>query len=223
MEDNNLVDTLENSLLDLVDGFVDYAPRILVALLLVFLGMMLARFVSKWVAKGVDMLENSAAAKKATKSMGVKNMNVDGIVKVFTYWAVLLIFSSAAVDTLGLAVLTDTFNSLISFIPSILAAALIAALSFVAANAIQDVVSVSAKQTGIKVHGLLAKAAKTVVLVFGLTLAAAQLGLDLTIINNNITVVVAGIMLAFGLAFGLGGRSVAEKMLNNLYDASVKK
>jgi len=223
MASSNFVDTIKESWFDLVDGFIEYIPRVLVALLLVFVGMILARFVSKWVAKFVDMLEKSAPVKKATSDMGIKDLDIDSVVRIFTHWAILLIFFSAAVDVLGLQVLTDTFNSLIGFVPSILAAALIAALSFVAANALYDVVLVSTKKTGIKAHNFLAVATKVVVLVFGITLAAAQLGLDLTIITNNITVVVAGIMLAFGLAFGLGGKKVAEKWLDSLYDGSWKK
>jgi len=223
MEEQNFVDTLKESWYDLVDGFVEYAPRILVALLLIVVGMLLARFISKWFAKFVDVLENSAPVKKTTKSIGIRKLDIDGIVRIFTYWAILLVFFSAAVDVLGLRVLTDTFNALIGFVPSILAAALIAALSFVAASALYDVVLESAKKTGIKAYNFLAVATRIVVLVFGLTLAAAQLGLDLAVITNNITVVVAGIMLAFGIAFGLGGKNVAEKWLNDLYEGSWKK
>ncbi len=222
MGEENFIDTLKESWYDLVDGFVEYTPRIVVALLLILVGMLLARFVSKWVAKFVDMLESSDPVKKTAKSIGIKKLDIDSIVRIFTYWAILLIFFSAAVDVLGLQVLTDTFNALIGFVPSILAAALIAALSIIAANALYDVVLESTKNTGIKAYNFLAVATRIVVLVFGLTLAAAQLGLDLTVITNNITVVVAGIMLAFGIAFGLGGKKVAEKWLNDLYEGSWK-
>src|SRR5665811_1261738 len=172
MQNTNFVDTLQQSWYDLVDGFVEYAPRIIVALLLLGVGMLLAKFISKWAGKLVDMFEKSDLVTKTTNSMGIKKIDVDGIVRIFIYWAILLIFFSAAVDVLGLSVLTDTFNALIGFVPNILAAALIAALSFIAANALYDVVLVSTKETGIKAHNFLAVATKVVVLVFGLTLAA---------------------------------------------------
>ena len=221
--EENFVDTLKESWYDLVDGFVEYTPKILVALLLLLVGFILARFISKWVAKLVDVVENSEPVKKTVNSIGVKELDIDGIARIFTYWAILLIFFSAAVDVLGLQVLTDTFNSLISYVPNILAAALIGALTLIAGNALYDVVLESAKKTGIKAHEFLAQATRIIILVFGLTLAAAQLGLDLTIITNNITVVVAGFMLAFAIAFGWGGRNVAEKILSDMYDNRPKK
>ncbi len=223
MEEENFVDTLEESWNSLVDGFVEYTPKIVVALLLLLVGFILARFISKWVSKLVDTVENSEPVKKTMNGIGVKDFDVDGIVGIFTYWAILLIFFSAAVDVLGIDVLTDTFNSLIGYIPSILAAAVIAALTLIAANALYDIVSVSAKDTGIKAHNFLATTTKVVVMVFGLTLAATQLGLDLTIITNNITVVVAGFMLAFGLAFGLGGKDAAKRLIDDLHSGSWKK
>ena len=217
MEDGNFVDRLEDSFLDIADGAADFVPKLLVALLLVIIGMILARYISHWIGKLVDYVEKSKQVKSTTESLGIREVDIDGVVAVFVRWTIMLIFFSAAVDVLGLPVLTDTFNALVGFVPNILAAVVVAALSFVAANAVHDIVDQSAKKSNVKVHSFLAKASKVAVLVFGLPLAVAQLGLDLTIVTNNITVVVGGIMLAFGLAFGLGGKDVAGKILDDLY------
>jgi hypothetical protein len=216
MEDS-FMDTIEESWLNLVDGAVEFVPRLLVALLLILVGMFLARYISLWIGKLVDFLENSKPVKTTLKELGAKQLDIDGVVTIFARWTILIIFLSAAVDVLGLPVLTDTFNALISFVPNILAAVVIAGLSFIAANVLHDVVHTAAKSAAISAVGFLAKATRVVVLIFGLPLAAAQLGLDLSIITNNVTVVVAGIMLAFGLAFGMGGREIATKILNDLY------
>lgn len=217
MNDESVLDTIKDSFLDIVDGTVDFLPKLLAALLLVLVGVVLAKYVGRWIGKLVDYLENSKPVKSTLEGLGAKEIDIDGVVELFARWTILLIFFSAAVDVLGLTVLTDTFNALVGFVPNILAAALIAGLSFVAANVLHDIVQVSAKKANIKAHRFLAVATKVAVLVFGLPLAATQLGLDLTIINNNITVVVAGLMLAFGIAFGLGGKEVAGKMLNDVY------
>ncbi|MCA9332728.1 hypothetical protein KDA00_02540 [Candidatus Saccharibacteria bacterium] len=217
MGNSDFVQTIQDSFLDVVDGTVEFLPRLLVALLLLIVGFILAKYISHWLGKALGYLENSKPVKNTTSSLGVKEIDVSGIITIFVRWAVLLIFIAAAVDVLGLAVLTDTFNAILGFIPNILAAIVVAALSFVAANALYEVVSVSAKKSNIKAYKFLANAAKVIVLVFGLPLAAAQLGLDLTILTNNITVVVAGIMLAFGLSFGLGGKETAGKIVSDLY------
>lgn len=217
MREDNFIERLENSFLDIADGAADFVPKLLVALLLVVVGMILARLLSNWIGRLVDYVEKSKQVRATTESLGINEVDIDGVVSIFVRWTILLIFFGAAVDVLGLPVLTDTFNALVGFVPNILAAVVVAALSFVAANAVHDIVDQSARKSNVKAHAFLAKAARVAVLVFGLPLAVAQLGLDLTIITNNITVVVGGIMLAFGLAFGLGGKDVAGKILDDLY------
>ncbi|MDX1765523.1 MAG: hypothetical protein R3313_01070 [Candidatus Saccharimonadales bacterium] len=218
MEDKSVLDTLEDAYLELVDGAVAFLPKLLVALLLLFAGLIIARFTSRWVGKLVDYFEKSKPVVSTMKGLGLKAPDVDGVVSIFFRWAVILVFLSAAVDVLGLQALTDTFDALVDFVPNILAASAIAGLSFVAGSALHDIVLETSQKARLSAANFLAGATRVAVLVFGLPLAAAQLGLDLSIITNNLTVVVAGIMLAFGLAFGLGGREVAGKVVNDLYN-----
>lgn len=217
MDDRNFVDTITDSYYDLVDGAVEFAPKILVAILLVIIGLILAKLVSKLVGKAVNFLENSKPVKAGLKELGVKDLDIDGIVAMFTRWVIMIIFLSAAVDALGLQVLTDTFDSIIAFVPNILAAVVVAGLSFFAANTIRDVVQESAKKAHISSANFLAQASRFAILVFGLPLAVAQLGLDLSLLTNNLTVIMGGIMLALGLAFGLGGKDTAGKIVDEAY------
>lgn len=209
--------TLEESFNNLLAGAVEFLPKLLVALLLLLVGFILARVFSKLIGQAVDYLENSKPVKSAFASIGIKSVDVDSIVAVFSKWVILVIFLGAAVDVLGLAVLTDTFDALIDFVPNIFAAVVVAGLSFVAGNVLKDLVFQTSVNAGVKSASFLGNLAKVAVLVFGLPLAVAQLGLDLSLITNNLTVIVAGIMLALGLSFGLGGQDAAKKIVDDLY------
>lgn len=217
MGNNNIIETLKDSFMGVIDRTVSVLPELLVALLLLLIGTIVARYVSKGIGMLVNIVETSQPVKKTIAALGLRQVNINDIIEIFARWTILVIFIGAAVDVLGLSVLTDTFNALLGFVPNIAAAVIVAALSFVAANVLHDLVKVSAEKSNVNAHDFLAKATRIIVLIFGLPLAAAQLGLDLTLINNNITVVVTGIVLAFALAFGLGGRETAGKIVDNLY------
>ncbi len=217
MDSKGIVETMKDSFLDLVDGAIEFLPKLLVAILLLLVGMLIARLVSKLIGKAVDLFENSKPVKKTLQSVGVKSIDIDGIVSLFIRWSIILVFLSAAIDVLELRALSDTFNSLVAFVPNILAAVAVAGLTLFAANAIYDIVLASAKKAHITAHRALANISRVVVLIFGLPLAASQLGMDLTIITDNLTVIVAGIMLAFGLSFGLGGQKIAAKIVEDMY------
>jgi len=217
MDERNFLDTIKNSYYNLIDGAVEFVPKIIAAILLVIIGIVIAKVVSKIVGRAFNFLENSTPVKKGFKELGIVNMDIDSIVSMFTRWVILIVFLSAAVDVLGVDVLTTTFESIIAFIPNILAAVVVAGLSFFAANTVRGVVKESAKKARMHSANFLSQGARIAVLVFGLPLAVAQLGLDLTLITNNLTVIVAGIMLALGLAFGMGGRDTAGKIVDNAY------
>jgi hypothetical protein len=53
--------------------------------------------------------------------------------------------------------------------------------------------------------------------VFAFIIAFQQLGVATALINTLVTGAVAALALAAGLAFGLGGRPLAESMLENWY------
>ncbi len=163
------------------------------------------------------MAEKNKQVQKGMKNLGFNLFSLTNFGLTILRWAIMLIFYSAAVDVLGIQVLTDTFDSLIAYTPKIFAATMVAGLTILVANVVADIVMEAAKNAKIKAARSLSSVARIVVMVFGFPLAAAQLGLDLTIINNNLTVIVAGVMLAFGLAFGLGGREVAGRIVEDAY------
>jgi len=217
MDDNDFVMTIKDSFYDLIDGAIAFAPKLLVALLLLLVGVIVARAVSKLVKASLGFIEENKWTKKFFSSVDVNMVNISDLTAMFARWAVFLIFVNAAVDVLELAVLSSTFDAILAFVPNIFAAVVVAGLSLIISKTVHDLVAESAKKAKIASAKMLANVARIAVLVFGFPLAAAQLGLDLTIINNNITVIVAGIMLALGLSFGLGGRDTAGKIVDNAY------
>jgi hypothetical protein len=54
--------------------------------------------------------------------------------------------------------------------------------------------------------------------VFGLVVAANQVGIASTLVNTLFMGFVAAAALALGLAFGLGGRDTAAQIVRNWYD-----
>ena len=217
MNDTDFVTTIKDSFYDLADSIVAFMPKLVVALLLLLIGVVVARVTGKLINAALSAIEKNKYTKKFFNAVEIKMVSISDMVGLFVRYAVLLIFVNAAVGVLGLEVLSETFDAILAFVPKIFSAVVVAGLALVASGVVQNIVSESANKAKIKSYKTLANAARILVLVFGFPLAAAQLGLDLTIINNNITVVMAGVMLAFAIAFGFGGRDTAAKIVENAY------
>lgn len=218
MENNDILDTIQDSFYNLIESAIAFIPELLIAILLLIAGVIVARLSAKIVKAALSFIEDNKWTKKFFSSVDVNMINISDITALFVKWTVLVIFINAAINVLGLALLSDTFDALLAFVPKIFAAVVVAGLTLVAGQVVHDLVLESAKKARINASRFLANTARVIVLIFGFPLAAAQLGLDMTIINNNITVVVAGVMLALGLAFGLGGRDTAGKIVSDAYN-----
>ncbi|MHB8992339.1 MAG: mechanosensitive ion channel family protein, partial [Chloroflexota bacterium] len=91
-----------------------------------------------------------------------------------------------------------------------------------AANALYSLVRGSTAQAGFGNPELLANIARIAVWAFGIIVAVNQLGIAATLINILFMAVVGALALAFGLAFGLGGRDTAGRMVQEWYESGRK-
>lgn len=216
------VTSISDPLGDYWARFVDYVPQLISALVVLVLGLVVATIIANLVKRLLEYLENEQHVTNFLKKWNL-NIKVAYFVGRFTWWLVFLVFLSAAVQILDIAVLTDSINALVAFLPSLFAAAVVIALTVVAARVVRELVVGTLDSVNFGASHGVGTTTYVALMVFGLTLAAAQLGVDTTLLTANITIIIAGIVLALALAFGLGGKDVAAKMLKNVYDNSNKK
>ena len=86
-------------------------------------------------------------------------------------------------------------------------------VAVVVASAMQKLVIASSRAAHIKSAELLGRITKWSIWIFALLTALYNLGVAPGLIQTVVMAVFAGAALAIGLAFGLGGKEVAQKLL----------
>jgi len=137
---------------------------------------------------------------------------IGGLVK----WFFIIAFMIAALDVLGLGQVNIFLQEVLAYMPSVIIAALILVAAAVIANAVQKVVSGSARGAGLPSAGFLGGIAKWAIWIFAILAALYQLGIAGPFVQTLFTGFVAMIVIAGGLAFGLGGRDVAARYIEKL-------
>lgn len=219
---NTTVDSISNPLTNYWNSFVDFLPQLIGGIVVLLIGLIVASIVASIVRRLLQLAENNKQTKAFLVHWNIQ-LRLSSFVGKFVWWVVFLVFLSAAVQVLHINALTNTINSLVGYLPSLFAAIVVAVVTFVGARVVKGLVTDALDGFAFAATRFVSMATYVVVLVFGLTLAAAQLGLDMTIVTANVTVIVAGIMLAFGLAFGLGGRDAARKVIENMQTVAPTK
>lgn len=216
---NRTVDAISNPLTAYWNSFVDYVPQLIGALLVLVVGLIVASVIASIVSKLLSLAEENKQVKSFLQRWNIR-LELSKFLGKFVWWGIFLIFISAAVDILNITVLTASLNTLVGYLPQLFAAAVVAVVALVGAGVVRSLVRSALDGVNFPQSRGVSTGVYVALLVFGLTAAAAQLGLDTSLITANITVIIGGVVLALALAFGLGGRDVAGKIVNNLYENS---
>jgi uncharacterized membrane protein len=125
---------------------------------------------------------------------------------------VYLVGLNIAFDILGLQVVSTLISDLISYIPNLFIAVILIVVGSYAAKFVKDITD-GAMATAEVEHKRLGHVLYIVVMMFAIITALKQAKIDISFLTDNLNTIVMGIMLAFGLAFGLGGKDKAKEVI----------
>lgn len=219
---DDITDLLSVSANEFWGAVGSFLPSLLGAILLIILGALLAKFTEKAIHKiaeivRFDSLKKNKAVEKTLSSTDL-NIDIPNILGRIGFWVVIIIFALAAADVLGLEAMRNIMSDLLAYVPSVLAAIIVLTVTIAGARLLRDAIAAALQRMSVDFAKPVASVSYYVLIIFGTVMALDQLGFDTTILTNNITIIVAGVVLALALAFGLGGRDIAGKIVERMYD-----
>jgi hypothetical protein len=106
----------------------------------------------------------------------------------------------------------------LAYVPNVIGAALILAVAILAGDWARRIIRRQATASGVEKQTLLAGAVRAGILVLGVFMALRELLIASEIVTLAFTLTFGAIALATALAFGLGSRSVAERVTRDWYE-----
>jgi hypothetical protein len=211
----------------MLHDIVGMIPKIVIAVVLVLVGLLLAKWIRGVVVSLLENLGvNSLYGKMGVRSVKPSMPSLAEIIGAIVQVVVVLLFVVEALQVVNLHFMVTLATGVFAYLPMVLAAVVILAVGFGLANLAERFVgSVMRKPSG--APHVLRYVAKYAILAFAFFMALSQLGIAPAIINAAFILILGGVALAFGLAFGLGGREHASRYLaemeNSLSGAEVSK
>ncbi|MEJ7667909.1 MAG: small-conductance mechanosensitive ion channel [Casimicrobiaceae bacterium] len=197
-------------------------PRIIGFLIILIIGWFVATLIGKAVGALLRTVNFDGFATRAGISDFVKKMGVDtdasGFLAAIVKWFVRLIVLVVAFDALGLPAVSDVLRQMLLWLPNLVVALVVIILGGLAAKAMSSVVRGATAKAGFSNPDLLAKVASFAVWTFTIVVAVNQIGVAATLVNTLFMGAIGALALALGLAFGLGGRESAARVLEKWHD-----
>jgi len=133
------------------------------------------------------------------------------------YWLVVIIFSIATLNILGLTAVSQVLTSFLAYVPKVISAVIIFAAGFLLANFVSSVVKGGVAQIDRELSRMAAKFTRYLLIGIAVLVAINELGIAQSFINTLLIGFVATLALGFGLSFGLGGKDLVRKLLEDWY------
>lgn len=216
------------SFTDLFDSFGNalstaaaHLPVVVGALLLVAVGWVVAKlfaFIGRALSeRALNRLPAGEALVGALDASGARAV-APMLIGRFVFWIVLLLAVVAAVEILGLPILTELFGKLAAYAPNIVAAAALVIGGLAAARLGRGTVANAATLMRLEHQAeILAGVSHALILTIAMVMALEQLGIQGRVLELVLAVTLGSALAAAGLAFALGSRSAVANIVAARY------
>jgi len=197
-------------------------PRILGFIVVVAIGWFVSTILARAVTGLLRAIRFDELARKSGLADFLAKMSTGtdsaGVVAGLVKWLVRIVVLLVAFDVLGLPAVSDVMRQLLLWLPNLVVAIFVLFIGGIAARALGNIVRGATAESGFSNPETLANVVRTTVWAFAIVVAINQLGIATNLINTLFTGFVGALAVALGLAFGLGGRDLASRTLENWYD-----
>ena len=217
---NTFSQVLQGTLLELWESILAYLPNLVGAIVVFVVGMIIAVILNRFILRlsellRLDELASRLELKNVFERMGVR-LRVGALLAWIVKWFFIIVSLIAATDILGWKEVTDFLKQVVYYIPQVIIAVIILLAGILLGNFVRQILRSTLEAARLAAADVLSGLAKWAIIVFSFMAALVQLNIAPELIQTLFTGLVAALALAGGLAFGLGGRDHASKLLDRL-------
>ncbi len=210
------IEALEN----LWMGFLGFIPKFIGAAIVLLVGWLIAVGIGKLVAEVLKRIQfnrlfEKGAWKTALERADIK-VDAAGFVGALFKWILVIVFLSAAVEILGLTQFAAFVNSVLIYLPNVVVAALILVVASIIADIAEKVIRAGVEGMRVGYGELAGVIVRWSIWVFAILAILYQLNVAAALIQTLLSGIIGLIVLAGGIAFGLGGKETAADILDGL-------
>jgi len=196
----------------------EFLPKLVLAVIILVIGWLLAKAVRFAVTRGLRAINFHVLAERAgidgfLQQGGIRTDTV-AILALLVYWLIILAALIIGFNSLGLAYITDLLGKIALFLPKVIVAVLILAFGAYFARFVGNAVTTYCRNVELPDADLLGKLTQYAVLAVIVLIALDQMNVGGDIVRQSFLIILAGIVLALALAFGLGGQRWASELLD---------
>jgi hypothetical protein len=209
------------SLQQALNGLLGFVPNVIGFLIILVIGFLIARVVKALVTTLLQKAKLDDALHSGQSGQYMEKISPDAspaaLIGGVVFWLIFLFVLTAAIGALKIPSVTAFINTVLNYLPNVIAAVIIFVIAGAIATAVGGAV---AKLMGDTPTGkVVGTAVPVLIMGIALFMILNQLKIAPAIVQITYMALLGSVALGAALAFGLGGRDVAGRMLAQAYDA----
>ncbi|MFH1401930.1 MAG: hypothetical protein ABIG40_03125 [Parcubacteria group bacterium] len=216
----NWSDITLNSLGNIWGEFLSFVPYLIGALIVFIVGWFIAILISKLITEVLKKLKFNQAVERGSwdESLAKANIKVDAseFIGAIIKWILVIVFLQLAVGILGWDEFAGILGKVISYLPNVIIAVLVFAVTVIISDIVEKIVRISAERVRVGYGQMISAIVKWAIWIFAVVIILEQLNIGGSVPVIVVQGIVGFLVLAGGLAFGLGGRDAAAEMIKDL-------
>lgn len=222
----NQIDIFLTSMNEFWGQVVTFFPKLLAVIVILLFGWVCAKVACLAVKRTLELMHFDKFADRSGLEAFLKHGDFDltlsGIISRVVYWLVILLFIITGANALGLTEVANMLNQLANYLPKIIIAILVLIFGTLVARFVNRLVF--AWLHSIKFPSALAVSTSVEygIQIFALFVALEQLDIGTQLLTALFIIVFGAVFLALALAFGLGGKEWAARVINDM-DSNIRK
>jgi len=214
---------LQATLMEIVPAIGNFLVSLIGALIVLIIGWFIAGGVGKLVVMILKKINFNQVFEKGSWKQAFEkaDLKVDpaSFIGEIIQWVLMIIALLLAVDVLGprFSQFADFLATVVLWLPNIVVAVAIFIVAVIIADYLAKLMRAWAEGMNVAGGHIIEVIVRWAVWVFAIVAILLQLGIATSLVMLLVSGVVYFLVIAGGLAFGLGGKEVAADILQNLY------
>ncbi len=214
---DTIIEEIKHLSASLTSEIVLHIPNLVLAILVFFAGLLLARLARKLTLRFIQYLDKGINDKLNNRRLTVDLQGSAKFIAAAFFW-IIIIFSLALItQILELTFLTKWFDGLINYLPNVIAALAIIFSGFIVSKLLSDLIVSVSLRTKLVNGKVLGSIARYIVIGISLIVAIDQLGIDISFITSLVSIILGVMLFGAALAFGLGAKTSVSNILSSYY------
>ncbi len=208
------------ALVDLWQNFLVFIPKLVGAFVIFIIGWFIAMAIAKIVSEILRKLKfnqlfERGGIKQALEKAEFK-VDASGFIGAIFKWVLVIVFLLVSVEILGLNQFGIFLTSVLNYLPNVIVAVLIFVVAVIITDILEKIIRAAVESAKIGYGNLVGIIVKWSIWIFTIFAIMYQLGIAPGLVQTLLSGIVGLIVIAGGIAFGLGGKDTAAEIVQEL-------